>query len=72
MRLGQRLSGGLSGALESSRLSREGDAIVLTLPKGAADLYGETVDRRLQKLASSLGCRAEVRVGRAAPSRSRG
>jgi exopolyphosphatase/guanosine-5'-triphosphate,3'-diphosphate pyrophosphatase len=63
MRLGQRLSGGLAGALERSRLAREPDAVVLTLPEGQGDLYGETVDRRLQKLASSLGCRAEVRVG---------
>lgn len=61
MRLGQRLSGGLSGALDRSRLVREGDAIVLVLPKGEGDLYGETVDRRLAKLAASLGCRPEVR-----------
>ena len=60
MRLGQRLSGGLADALERSRLSRRGDAIRLTLPRGEGDLYGETVDRRLQKLAQSLGCRAET------------
>jgi exopolyphosphatase/guanosine-5'-triphosphate,3'-diphosphate pyrophosphatase len=63
MRLGQRLGGGLAGALETSRLSREGDAIVLTLPEAESDLYGETVDRRLTKLATSLGCTAEMRVG---------
>jgi exopolyphosphatase/guanosine-5'-triphosphate,3'-diphosphate pyrophosphatase len=63
MRLGQRLSGGLSGALQSSRLAREGGALVLTLPSGEGDLYGETVARRLEKLAASLGCNAEVRVG---------
>ncbi|MBV9931233.1 MAG: Ppx/GppA family phosphatase [Alphaproteobacteria bacterium] len=62
MRLGQRLSGGLAGPLESSRLSREGDAVVLTLRKRERDLHGETVDRRLQKLATSLGCRPDLRV----------
>jgi exopolyphosphatase/guanosine-5'-triphosphate,3'-diphosphate pyrophosphatase len=63
MRLGQRLSGGLAGTLERSRLTREGDVLVLTLARGEGDLYGETVDRRLAKLAASLGCRAEVRAG---------
>jgi exopolyphosphatase/guanosine-5'-triphosphate,3'-diphosphate pyrophosphatase len=63
MRLGQRLGGGLAGPLERSRLSHDRDAVVLTLPKGKGDLNGETVDRRLAKLAASLGCRAEVRLG---------
>ncbi|HMC91298.1 MAG TPA: Ppx/GppA family phosphatase [Allosphingosinicella sp.] len=63
MRLGQRLSGGLARTLERSRLSREGDLLSLTLARGEGDLYGETVDRRLQKLAASLGCRGEVREG---------
>jgi exopolyphosphatase/guanosine-5'-triphosphate,3'-diphosphate pyrophosphatase len=62
MRLGQRLGGGLAGPLESSRLTREADAIVLTLPRSARDLYGETVDRRLAKLATSFGCKPERRV----------
>ncbi|MEA3036399.1 MAG: exopolyphosphatase / guanosine-5-triphosphate,3-diphosphate pyrophosphatase [Sphingomonadales bacterium] len=60
MRLGQRLSGGLAATLERTRLSRHGDLIRLTLPKGEEALYGETVDRRLRKLASSLGCRTEI------------
>ncbi|MEA3051001.1 MAG: exopolyphosphatase / guanosine-5-triphosphate,3-diphosphate pyrophosphatase [Sphingomonadales bacterium] len=63
MRLGQRLSGGLAATLERTRLSRHGDLIRLTLPKGEEALYGETVDRRLKKLASALGCRSEVAVG---------
>lgn len=62
MRLGQRLSGGLAVSLERSRLGRHGDVIRLTLPKGEEALYGETVDRRLRKLASALGCRAEMRA----------
>jgi exopolyphosphatase / guanosine-5'-triphosphate,3'-diphosphate pyrophosphatase len=62
MRLGQRLSGGLAASLERSRLERDGDVIRLVLPKGEEALYGETVERRLKKLASALGCRAEFRV----------
>jgi exopolyphosphatase/guanosine-5'-triphosphate,3'-diphosphate pyrophosphatase len=62
MRLGQRLSGGLAGPLETSRLSRDGGDILLTLPKRERDLYGETVDRRLVKLATSLGCGAGIRT----------
>jgi exopolyphosphatase/guanosine-5'-triphosphate,3'-diphosphate pyrophosphatase len=60
MRLGQRLSGGLAATLERTRLSRHRDLIRLTLPKGEEALYGETVDRRMRKLASSLGCRSEI------------
>ncbi|HYW14750.1 MAG TPA: Ppx/GppA family phosphatase [Allosphingosinicella sp.] len=60
MRLGQRLSGGLASSLERSRLERDGEVIRLVLPKGEEALYGETVDRRLRKLASALGCRAEM------------
>jgi exopolyphosphatase / guanosine-5'-triphosphate,3'-diphosphate pyrophosphatase len=62
MRLGQRLSGGLASSLERSRLEREGDVIRLVLPKEEEALYGETVERRLRKLASALGCKAEFRV----------
>lgn len=60
MRLGQRLSGGLALSLERSTLSRKGEILRLTLQKGEEALYGETVERRLKKLAGALGCRAEV------------
>ncbi|HEX6375545.1 MAG TPA: Ppx/GppA family phosphatase [Allosphingosinicella sp.] len=62
MRLGQRLSGGLASSLERSRLERDGDVIRLVLPQDEEALYGETVDRRLRKLASALGCKAEFRT----------
>jgi exopolyphosphatase / guanosine-5'-triphosphate,3'-diphosphate pyrophosphatase len=61
MRLGQRLSGGLSDGLERSSLSRSKGVLRLTLGRGQGALYGETVDRRLKKLASALGCKAEVK-----------
>jgi exopolyphosphatase/guanosine-5'-triphosphate,3'-diphosphate pyrophosphatase len=60
MRLGQRLSGGLAASLERSALSREGGVVRLSLQLGEEALYGETVERRLKKLALSLGCTAQV------------
>ena len=62
MRLGQRLSGGLASALERSRLTRHDDMVRLTLKKGDEALYGETVARRLERLAAALGCRPEFKV----------
>jgi exopolyphosphatase/guanosine-5'-triphosphate,3'-diphosphate pyrophosphatase len=62
MRLGQRLSGGLAISLERSALSRKGNVLRLTLKKGEEALYGETVERRLKRLAAALGCEAEMRA----------
>ena len=62
MRLGQRLSGGLAVSLERSALSRDKGKVVLTLRKGEEALYGETVDRRLKRLAQALGCEPELRT----------
>ena len=55
MRLGQRLSGGVAGPLEVSRLSIDETALTLTLPEEQAMLYGEAVERRHKQLASVLG-----------------
>jgi exopolyphosphatase/guanosine-5'-triphosphate,3'-diphosphate pyrophosphatase len=68
MRLGQRLSGGLAGSLERSRLEREGDVLRLFLPAGDEALYGETVARRFRKLASALRCAPEVVTGQGRPT----
>ena len=62
MRLGQRLSGGLAVSLERSALSRDNGKLVLTLREGEEALYGETVDRRLKRLAQALGCEPELRT----------
>ena len=59
MRLGQRLSGGAARGLEGSRLSREGERLVLALDRDQAGLAGEAVDRRLKTLAAALGIRPE-------------
>lgn len=62
MRLGQRLSGGVAEALAASRLSIEGDALVLKLEQADAALYGESVDRRLKALAAALGRRPVAEI----------
>jgi exopolyphosphatase/guanosine-5'-triphosphate,3'-diphosphate pyrophosphatase len=64
MRLGQRLSGGLAASLERSSLSRHDGTIRLTLKRGDEALYGETVARRLERLASALDCKPDVKISR--------
>lgn len=58
MRLGQRLSGGLAGPLQRSRLMADHESVTLHLPGRDRALYGETVERRHFALASALGRRA--------------
>lgn len=60
MRLGQRLSGGVAGPLELSRISIEGDRLILCLDKGDHELYGEPVEKRLAQLAEAFGKQAEM------------
>lgn len=57
MRLGQRLSGGVAGPLETSRLMLADDQLRLELAGGDAALYGEAVERRHKALAEALGRR---------------
>lgn len=60
MRLGAMLSGSATGVLENARLERSGDRLTLTLAGPASRFAGEAVDRRLQALASRLGCSGEI------------
>jgi exopolyphosphatase/guanosine-5'-triphosphate,3'-diphosphate pyrophosphatase len=60
IRLGQRLSGGVAGPLERSRVALTNDACVLTLPQADRALYGETVERRHKSLSSALGVEAQL------------
>ncbi|MDO6414657.1 Ppx/GppA family phosphatase [Sphingomonas sp. BIUV-7] len=55
MRLGQRLSGGVAGPLESSKLTIDGATLRLELAGGDVALYGEAVERRHRLLAESFG-----------------
>ena len=60
LRLGQRLSGGLSRPLEATRLWSDESRVYLSISPGDHALYGETVDRRLKTLAQAMGKSAEL------------
>ena len=64
MRVGQRLSGGVATSLQRTALRREGDRLYLVVRPGEEALYGETVEKRLKRLAASLGCKAGLKVAR--------
>lgn len=52
IRLGQRLSGGVAGPLERSKLGEDGSALTLHLVPGDIALYGEAVQKRHAALAA--------------------
>jgi exopolyphosphatase/guanosine-5'-triphosphate,3'-diphosphate pyrophosphatase len=54
IRVAQRLSGGLAGPLQRSRLSADQGTVTLHLPPEDRALYGETVERRHAALATFL------------------
>lgn len=60
MRIGQRLSGGLAGPLQRSRLSSDGATLRLHLAPEDRELYGEAVAKRHSALAQALGQVAEL------------
>ncbi len=62
MRLAQRLSGGISDILRHSRLELTQDAVVLTLPRHLAGLYGEAVERRQRQFADTMNLAYAMRV----------
>lgn len=62
IRLGQRLSGGVEGPLLTGRLDTEGDRLTLVIPRRHADLYGESVERRLRQLGQALGLKYAMEV----------
>jgi exopolyphosphatase/guanosine-5'-triphosphate,3'-diphosphate pyrophosphatase len=64
MRLGQRLSGGVGSVLKRTRLSAEDGAIRLHVKRGEEALIGDAVERRLARLAETLGCAPEIAVDR--------
>ncbi|MGW8202027.1 Ppx/GppA phosphatase family protein [Sphingomonas bisphenolicum] len=63
IRLAQRLSGGVEGPLAVSQLSRTEGQIDLQLRDEDADLYGETVERRLRNLAQAMGVKYRLFAG---------
>ena len=61
LRLAYTLCGGLVDLLSEVRLGREGDELVLEVPSADNLFLGETVQRRLDALARSLGMSGIVR-----------
>jgi exopolyphosphatase/guanosine-5'-triphosphate,3'-diphosphate pyrophosphatase len=55
MRLGQRLSGGVGAVLKRTSLGALDSAIQLTVRRGEEALVGDAVERRLLRLAETLG-----------------
>jgi exopolyphosphatase/guanosine-5'-triphosphate,3'-diphosphate pyrophosphatase len=55
MRLGQRLSGGVASVLKRTSLGIVDQALQLTMGRGEEALIGDTVERRLGRLAAMLG-----------------
>ena len=60
MRLGQRLSGGVTSVLEETSLKLSKESVILCVPDRDEAIAGDAVRRRLQRLAEALGRRAEV------------
>lgn len=60
MRLGQRLSGGVASVLKQTRLSVERGALELAVKRGEEALVGDSVERRLARLAEMLGLEAAI------------
>jgi exopolyphosphatase/guanosine-5'-triphosphate,3'-diphosphate pyrophosphatase len=55
MRLGQRLSGGVGAVLKRTSLEAPGGAVQLNVRRGEEALVGDAVERRLLRLADTLG-----------------
>jgi len=60
MRLGQRLSGGVGSILKRTGLSFDDGVVRLTVSRGDEALVGDQVQRRLARLAETLGARAWI------------
>jgi exopolyphosphatase/guanosine-5'-triphosphate,3'-diphosphate pyrophosphatase len=56
------LSIGMPGVIDETKLSYEGNKLVLTLPKTYAALDGERLRRRFSSLAELLAREPEIRV----------
>ena len=62
LRLARRLGAGSARSLEATRLTREDNALVLTLAKSHAALYGQPTQRDLALLADHLGLEPQMKV----------
>lgn len=63
MRLAYVLTGAMTGLLPKIKLFIDGKKLVLDMPKQLSDLYGESVAKKLNQLAGTMGLEAEIRRG---------
>lgn len=63
VRAAHMLAVGMPGIIPRTKLSYEGDALVLDMEKSLAPLDGERVRKRFATLAEVVGCRLKVRIG---------
>ena len=63
MRLGQRLSGGVGSVLKRTRLDLVDGTVRLIVAPGEEALIGDSVERRLARLADSLSYHWDIAVG---------
>lgn len=63
LRLAYTMSGGVIELLSETWLGRDGDRLVLEVPPGDSRFGGETVQRRLDAVARSLGLGSQLRQG---------
>lgn len=63
MRLGQRLCGGVAAALAGTELRIVRDTLELSLVPKRAALAGESVERRLTRLAEAMGLNPAITIG---------
>jgi len=62
LRFGQRLGGGAAEPLQGAHLGSDGRALMLSLVRGSAPLYGEPVQRRHRYLAQALDLEPQLRI----------
>ncbi len=64
VRTAHMLSIGMAGVIEDTKLSYDGDKLVLMIPKPYAGLDGERLRRRLEQLAALLGKTAVLKISK--------
>jgi exopolyphosphatase/guanosine-5'-triphosphate,3'-diphosphate pyrophosphatase len=69
-RLAYTLTGGAPGLLGETFLTHDGEVLVLTVPEHTAIYTGDSVQRRFDALARTLGRRAVVKTASRAAGRS--
>ena len=62
LRLANALTGGVPALLETTRLERTDDALVLSLPSGPQSLDGDAIERRLEAVAKILGTGSRIEM----------